>query len=235
MISDRSSHPQASIVDAIRSRRATRYFRPDPVPQRVIEEILDIARFAPSNSNVQPWHVYVLTGSEKAELSEALGRAHIEDRHPPLRHFPDPLPDAMRLRQEAFGSVYYGALGVPKEDVRQRATITGRNFEFFGAPVGLIFAIDPTLTKFSWLDYGLFLQTIMIAATALGLATCPQVSFVRYQDIISKQLDFPAEFEVVCGMSLGFPDEESVLNELDMGREPVGSFTKFLGFGTQRA
>lgn len=141
----------------------------------------------------------------------------------------------MRLRQEAFGSVYYGALGVPKEDVRQRATITGRNFEFFGAPVGLIFAIDPTLTKFSWLDYGLFLQTIMIAATALGLATCPQVSFVRYQDIISKQLDFPAEFEVVCGMSLGFPDEESVLNELDMGREPVGSFTKFLGFGTQRA
>jgi nitroreductase len=200
------------------------------VPRHVVEEILDVARFAPSNSNIQPWHVYALAGQEKAALSELLGRAHIEDRHPPLQHIPDPLPDAMRVRQEAFGSVYYGALGVPKCDLQQRAKITGRNFDFFGAPVGLIFAIDPTLTKFSWLDYGLFLQTVMIAARAVGLATCPQVSFVRYQNIISDYLRIPQGFEVVCGMSLGFPDEESTLNRLDMVREPVEKFSHFLGF-----
>ncbi|MFM0201914.1 nitroreductase [Paraburkholderia fungorum] len=231
MVLDRNSHPEASVVDAvIRSRRAVRCFRPDPVPRQVIEEILDVAKFAPSNSNIQPWHVYVLAGEEKAALSELLGRAHVEDRHPPLRHLPDPLPEAMRLRQEAFGAVYYGALGVPKCDAQQRAKVTGKNFDFFGAPVGLVFAIDPTLTKFSWLDYGLFLQTVMIAARAVGLATCPQVSFVRYQDIIAEHLHFPPGFEVVCGMSLGLPGEESILNRLDMTREPVENFSSFLGF-----
>lgn len=228
----RDSHPTAPIVDGIiRARRAVRYFRPDPVPQRMVEDILDVARFAPSNSNIQPWHVYALAGHEKAALSEALSQAHREDRHPPLRHIPDPLPEAMRVRQEAFGSVYYGALGISKEDLQQRAKVTARNFDFFGAPVGLIFAIDPSLTKFSWLDYGLFIQTIMIAASAIGLATCPQVSFVRYQDIISRHLDFPDGFQVVCGMSLGFPDDESTVNRLDMAREPVDGFTRFLGFG----
>ncbi|WP_354684261.1 nitroreductase [Cupriavidus necator] len=227
----RDSHPTASIVDGIiRARRAVRYFRPDPVPQCMVEDILDVARFAPSNSNIQPWHVYVLAGQEQAALSETLRQAHMEDRHPPLQHIPDPLPEAMRVRQEAFGSVYYGALGISKCDMQQRAKVTARNFDFFGAPVGLIFAIDPSLTKFSWLDYGLFIQTIMIAASAIGLATCPQVSFVRYQDIISRHLEFPDGFQVVCGMSLGFPDGESIVNRLDMAREPVEGFTRFLGF-----
>ena len=112
---DRDSHPDASIVDAvIRSRRAVRVFKPDPVPRRVIEDILDVARCAPSNSNTQPWRVYVLTGQDKASLSEALGRAHAQDQHPPLQHLPNPLPEAMRTRQEAFGAAYYDAPGVSK-------------------------------------------------------------------------------------------------------------------------
>ncbi|MBP0622416.1 nitroreductase [Cupriavidus consociatus] len=231
MTISRDSHPTASIVDGIiRSRRAVRYFRPDPVPQRMVEDILDVARFSPSNSNIQPWHVYVLAGPEKAALSERLRQAQMEDRHPPLQHLPDPLPEEMRVRQEAFGSVYYRAMGISRSDMPQRAKVTARNFDFFGAPVGLIFAIDPSLTKFSWLDYGLFIQTIMIAASAIGLATCPQVSFVRYQDIISRHLDFPEGFQVVCGMSLGFSDDESLVNRLDMTREPVEGFTRFLGF-----
>lgn len=228
---DRDMHPEASVVDAvIRSRRAVRRFKSDPVPQELVRDILNIARYAPSNSNIQPWHVYVLTGAKKTKLSEELGRAHLEDLHPPLQHMPDPLPDEMRLRQEAFGATYYGALGVSKCDIKERTRVTGQNYEFFGAPIGLIFAIDSKLTKWSWLDYGLFLQTLMIAAKAVGLATCPQVSFARFQDLIAKTLDFPEGFQVVCGMSLGYADSESIVNNLDMAREDVGCFTQFIGF-----
>jgi nitroreductase len=228
---DRDSHPDASIVDAvIRSRRAVRVFKPDPVPRRVIEDILDVARCAPSNSNTQPWRVYVLTGQDKASLSEALGRAHAQDQHPPLQHLPNPLPEAMRTRQEAFGAAYYGALGVSKTDTEQRARVTARNFDFFGAPVGLIFAVDSSLTKFSWLDYGIFIQTVMVAARAVGLDTCPQVSLARFQNLISKHLAFPRGFEVACGMSLGYSDCRSPINGIDMGREPVQNFSCFLGF-----
>jgi nitroreductase len=136
----------------------------------------------------------------------------------------------MRSRQEAFGMRYYGALGVPKSDLQERARVTARNFDFFGAPVGLIFAIDSTLTKYSWLDYGMFIQTVMLAARAVGLATCAQVSFARFQDVIADQLDLPSGHEVVCGMSLGFSDEASPVNRIDMTREPVRNFSTFLGF-----
>ncbi|BAO89697.1 MULTISPECIES: nitroreductase [Caballeronia] len=228
---DRHAHPDASVVDAIiRSRRAIRFFREDAVARRVIEDILDVARNAPSNSNTQPWRVYALTGARKLALSEALRQAHDEDAHPPLRHMPDPLPDDMRSRQETFGMRYYGALGVPKSDLRLRSNVTARNYDFFGAPVGLIFAIDSTLTKYSWLDYGIFIQTVMLAARAVGLATCAQVSFARFQNVIADHLDFAPGYEVVCGMSLGFSDEEAAVNRIDMAREPVQKFSTFLGF-----
>jgi nitroreductase len=228
---DRQAHPAASVVDAIiRSRRAIRFFTEEAVARRVIEDILDVARNAPSNSNTQPWRVHVLTGQRKTALSDALRQAHDEDAHPPLRYMPDSLPDAMRSRQEAFGMRYYGALGVAKSDVRKRANVTARNFDFFGAPVGMIFSIDSTLTKYSWLDYGIFIQTVMLAARAVGLATCAQVSFARFQNVIADHLDFPPGHEVVCGMSLGFPDEEAPVNRIDMAREPVPNFSTFLGF-----
>ena len=228
---DRHAHPDASVVDAIiRSRRAIRFFTEEAVARRVIEDILDVARNAPSNSNTQPWRVHVLTGQRKTALSDALRKAHDEDAHPPLRHMPDSLSDVMRSRQEAFGMRYYGALGVAKSDLQARANVTARNFDFFGAPVGMIFSIDSTLTKYSWLDYGIFIQTVMLAARAVGLATCAQVSFARFQKVIADHLDFPPGHEVVCGMSLGYPDEEAPVNRIDMARERVPNFSTFLGF-----
>jgi nitroreductase len=228
---DRHAHPEASVVDAIiRSRRAIRFFTEDAVSRGTIEDILDVARCAPSNSNTQPWRVYVLTGERQRALSEALREAYDDDAHPPLRHLPDALPDDLRSRQEAFGARYYGALGVMKSDIAQRARATARNFDFFGAPVGMIFSIDATLTKYSWLDYGIFIQTVMLAARAVGLATCAQVSFARFQSVIANHLDFPQGHQVVCGMSLGFPDDEAPVNRIDMAREPVRHFSTFLGF-----
>jgi nitroreductase len=219
------------VVDSvIRSRRAVRAFRPDPVLREDIVDILDVARTAPSNSNTQPWHVHVLTGRAKRELSEGLARAHAAGTHPPLQHLPDPLPDRCRARQEEFGNRYYGALGVHKSDTSGRARVTSRNFDFFGAPVGLIFTIDSRLTKYSWLDYGLFLQTVMVAARARHLDTCAQVSFARYQAIIAEHLKLEPGYEVVCGMSMGYADETALVNKLGIPREPVTQFAEFVGF-----
>jgi nitroreductase len=224
-------HSDAQVVDSvIRSRKAVRVFRSDAVSQKDIIDILDVARTAPSNSNMQPWRVHVLRGRSKESLSEALVRAHVADLHPPLQHVPDPMPEAYRPMQEEFGARYYGALGIDKADVAGRARATGRNFGFFGAPVGLIFTIDARLKKHSWLDYGLFLQTVMIAARARGLDTCPQVSFARYQTIIAEHLLLEPGFDVVCGMSLGYADHDSVVNRLAIPRETVERFTTFVGF-----
>jgi nitroreductase len=223
-------HSDANIVDSvIRSRKAVRAFRPDAVSRKDIADILDVARTAPSNSNTQPWHVHVLGGRVKQELSDALAYAHATEACPPLKHMPDPLPDHYRLRQEEFGVRYYGALGVDKADATARSAATGRNFDFFGAPIGMIFTIDPGLKKYSWLDYGMFLQTIMIAARARGLDTCAQVSFARYQEVIATRLDLEPGYDVVCGMSLGYA-QDSAVNRLGMPRAPVEQFTRFAGF-----
>ena len=224
-------HPDGNAVDtAIRSRKAVRVFRPDAVSREVVTDILDVARHAPSNSNTQPWHVHVLTGRAKQGFSDRLHRAFWSDDHPPLQHFPDPLPSVCLPRQEDFGSRYYGALGVDKADVAARLRATDRNFSFFGAPVGLIFTVDSSLKKYSWLDYGMFLQSVMVAARARGLHTCAQVSFVRYQSVIAEHFNLPLGFEVVCGMSLGYADETSIVNHLKMPREAVEKFTRFMGF-----
>jgi nitroreductase len=221
----------AAIVESVvRARKAVRSFRPDAVCKDDVLQILDIARTAPSNSNTQPWQVYVLAGRAKRRLSDSLLRAHESGRHPPLVYMPDPLPDPYRRRQEAFGVRYYGTLGVDKSDIAERSRVTGRNFDFFGAPIGLIFTIDRCMTKYSWLDYGLFLQTVMIAARARGLDTCAQVSFARFQTIIADELGLPPGAEVVCGMSLGYADDAAAVNQLGIDREPVGRFTRCLGF-----
>jgi nitroreductase len=221
----------AAFFDAvIRARRSVRAFRPDPVPKSLLTEILDIARAAPSNLNSQPWRVYVLTGEVKEALCTALHRTHVEQSVPPFSPFPQPPPADTKARVDEFGRRLYAAIGVDRADMAGRARQTGRNYLFFGAPVGLIFTIDAAMTKHSWLDCGLFLQTLMLAAQVRGLATCPQVSFVRFQPVIAAQLGLGPEELVTCGMSLGYADEQAPVNRLDMPREPLDGFTRWLGF-----
>jgi nitroreductase len=221
----------AGVVDAvIRSRRTVRAFRPTPVPRSEVAEILDIARCAPSNSNTQPWSVHVLEGEPKRLLSEALALSHERNDLQPSQHFPSELPAACVSRQADFGARYYAALGIDRNDAAARNRQSARNLCFFDAPVGLIFTIDNRLTKHSWADCGMFLQTVMIAARARGLDTCPQVSFVRHEPVIAEFLRLPSTQAVVCGMSLGYADTESVVNDLGMPREPVENFSVFWGF-----
>ena len=221
----------AAVVDGmIRSRKTVRAFRPDPVPQAQLMEIIEVARMAPSNFNTQPWRVHVLAGEPKRALSEAISRAHSANTHPPFSPFPQPPPPECAERLDDFGRRYYAALGIDRADMASRARQTGRNFVFFDAPVGFIFTIDSALSKHSWLDFGLFLQNMMLAAHARGLATCPQVSFVRYQSIIAEQLGLAPEEAVTCGMSLGYADRHAAVNQIGMPREPLEVFTRWLGF-----
>ena len=220
-----------TVVDTvIRSRRTIRSFRPDPVPRSQLVDIIEVARMAPSIFNTQPWRVHVLAGAAKRTLSEAISRAHSANTQPPFSPFPQPSPADCATRLDDFGRRLYEALSIDRSDMVARARQTGRNFLFFDAPVGFIFTIDSTLTKHSWLDFGLFLQNLILAAHARGLATCPQVSFVRYQSIIAEQLRLAPEEVVTCWMSLGYADKEAAVNQLGMPREPLEAFTRWLGF-----
>lgn len=219
------------IVDAvIRSRRTVRAFLPIPVPRAELVEILDVARTAPSNSNTQPWSVHVLEGEPKRRLSEALLRSHAQNDLPPSQHFPPELSQDCAGRQADFGARYYAALGINRDDAPARHRQSGHNFRFFDAPIGLIFTIDACLTRHSWADYGMFLQTVMIAARARGLDTCPQVSFVRHAPVIAAFLGLSPGQTIVCGMSLGYADDGAAVNSLDMPRVPVERFAAFWGF-----
>jgi nitroreductase len=225
----------AATIDAvIRTRKTVRAFRPDPVPREHLAEILEVARMAPSTFNTQPWRVHVLSGEAKRVLSEALLQAHAANAHPPFSPFPEPPVPECAAWQNDFGRRYYSALGIERADTAARGRQTGRNFLFFDAPVGLIFTIHAALTKHSWLDFGLFLQNLMLAAHARGLSTCPQVSFVRYERVIAERLALATDEAVVCGMSLGYADEQAPVNDLKMPRKPVSGFTRWLGFDDSR-
>ena len=221
----------AAILDAaIRARKAVRAFRPDPVPRHLLTEILNAARAAPSNYNSQPWRVYVLTGQAKRALGEAILRAHDAKTAPPFTPFPEPNLPECAARVEDFGRRLYSALGIDRADTAARWRQTGRNYLFFDAPVGFVFTIKAAMTRHSWLDCGVFVQTVMLAAQVRGLATCPQVSFVRYQAVVAEQLGLGPDELVTCGMSCGYADEQAAVNHMNMPREPLDGLTRWLGF-----
>ncbi|HEY0824973.1 MAG TPA: nitroreductase [Ramlibacter sp.] len=213
-----------------RTRTTVRAFLPDAVPRGVLSEILELAQRAPSTFNTQPWRVHVLSGQAKEGLTREILLAHEAAVLPPFSPFPPAVPRAQAAHQADFGRRYYEALGIDRGDTAARYRQTGRNFSFFGAPVGLIITTDRTLTKHSWLDCGIFLQTLMLAAHARGLATCPQVAFLRFESSIAARLELPDTEAVACGMSLGWPDTNAPVNRLDMPREAMETMARWHGF-----
>ena len=224
-----------AVVDAaITTRRSLRAFLPDPVARETVEAILDVASRAPSGTNTQPWKVYVLTGAAKTELSEKICAAyddpveratHTEE----YAYYPTEWTSPFIDRRRKVGWDLYGLLGIAKTDKARMHAQHRRNYEFFGAPVGLMFTIDRVLRQGSWLDYGMFLENIMVAARGRGLDTCPQAAFMQFHRIIAEHVDAPPNEQVVCGMSLGYADPSAVENTLVTDRDPVGSFVRFIG------
>lgn len=223
----------ARAVDAaISSRRSIRAFLPTPVPRETIEQILHVAARAPSGTNTQPWKVHVLTGAARDELSRRI-RAAYDDPAQRATHreeyayYPTEWVPPYIDRRRKVGWDLYGLLGIARTDKARMHAQHGRNYLFFDAPVGLIFTIDRILQQGSWLDYGMFLQNIMVAARARGLDTCPQAAFTQFHRIIEAQLGIPGSEMVVCGMSLGHADPAAVENTLVTEREPVAGFARF--------
>ncbi|GAB3655917.1 nitroreductase family protein [Ramlibacter alkalitolerans] len=218
------------VDQVLRSRRSVRAYKPEPLAREQVLEILQAAASAPSNSNTQPWRVYVVTGAPMRRLGDALVTAFQDGSFPPPTHFPDPLPAVFCDRQADFAARYYGTLGIDRKDAEARARQSLRNFTFFGAPVGLIFSIDARLGRHSWLDLGLYVQNVMIAARSRGIDTCPQVSFARFHSLIAAHLGMPDEEVTACGMSMGFGDTSAGVNQMNLPRQHVSEFVRLAGF-----
>jgi nitroreductase len=215
------------LTDLAASRRSVRSFKSTPVPQNVIEEIVATAALAPSNYNTQPWKVDVLIGAAKHRLTQAIMEEHRRDDSIPSLHFPNLLPAEHRKRQQEFGALFYGACGIGTDDQEVKTRQLATNYNFFGAPVGLIVSIESSLLKHSWLDCGLFLQTLMLAAVAHGYGTCAQVVFARHEPTILRELHLPVNRSVVCGLSLGVPDDDAAINNIRFPRESLNAFCTF--------
>jgi nitroreductase len=224
---------QRAVDAAITSRRSIRAFLPTPIPESTIRAILDVAARAPSGTNLQPWKVHVLTGAARERLSERVMAAYDDPEQRALHaeeydYYPREWVSPYIDRRRKIGWDLYGLLGIGKTDKGRMHAQHGRNYAFFDAPVGLIFTIDRVLARGSWLDYGMFLQNIMIAARGRGLDTCPQAAFTQFHRVIAEALGLDdAKEMVVCGMALGHADPDAIANRLTTVRATVDEFTRF--------
>jgi nitroreductase len=229
------STPDQQAVDAaITSRRSIRAYLPQPVAREDVAQILQVAARAPSGTNTQPWKVYVLDGERKQQLSSAILAIHKDPEQAKLyteeyAYYPREWVSPYIERRRKVGWDLYALLGLTRDNKAGMAAQHGRNYEFFGAPVGLIFTVDRVMEQGSWLDYGMFLQNIMVAARARGLDTCPQAAFTQYHRVIAQVLGLPDNEMVVCGMALGVADPTKVENTLITERMRLEEFVKFVG------
>jgi nitroreductase len=219
-------------IAAIAGRRSVRAFLPDPVARETVERILDIAARAPSGTNMQPWRAHVLAGVAREKLCAAVLASH--DAHaggtPEYRYYPEKFFEPYLSHRRKVGWDMYALLGIERGEGERMHAQHGRNFVFFDAPVGIIFTIDRRLEIGSWLDYGMFLQNVMIAARAFGLETCPQAAFASHHAVVARELGLDPQEMVVCGMALGREDRSAPINALRTERVPARDFASFAGF-----
>lgn len=230
-----AAFPDAAVADAlIASRRSIRAFLPRPVPRETIEHILQVASRAPSGTNTQPWKVYVLQGARRDELVAKVCAAHDALRADPTlaatyreeyRYYPERWISPYIDRRRANGWGLYGLLGIGRGEKDKMHAQHQRNFRFFDAPVGLMFTVDRIMGAGSLLDYGMFLQNIMLAARARGLDTCPQAAWNGFARIVLPHIGAGDNEMLVCGMALGWADPDALVNEFSTPREPVSAFT----------
>lgn len=227
----------ASVDAAIENRYCVRAFRPDAVPRALLQDILRVASRAPSGSNAQPWRVYVVQGASRDALVEKVCAAYDEGFRDPAvaaryreeyDYYPSQWVEPYLGRRRENGWSLYGLLGITKGDKAAMHAQHRRNFRLFDAPVGLFFTVDRVMGAGSLIDYGMFLQNIMVAARARGLHSCPQAAWNHYGSIILPHLGAGEQEKLVCGLALGWADEAAPVNTFHTPREPVQAFTRWL-------
>jgi len=218
------------VSEAIASRKTVRAFTQAPVPRETVEEILALAARAPSGGNLQPWRVYVLLGEARDELVRRVALARKETpmgEAPEYLIYPPDLTEPYKTRRYRVGEAMYATMAIPREDKRARLNFFSGNWEFFGAPVGLIFTIDRIMQQGQWSDLGMFLQNIMLLAREHGLHSCPQEAWALWHSVIREYLDVPQNEMVFCGMAIGHADEGAAVNTLVSERAPLSAFATF--------
>ena len=223
-----------STDEALLTRRSVRAFLPQPIARAEVEELLALASRSASGSNIQPWKVHVFTG----ELRQRVSRTILEaiDRDPrgtyqrEWNYYPLNWREPYLGRRRKIGWDLYSLLGIPKGDFERTEAQRRRNYEFFGAPVGMMFTLDEDLEIGSWLDLGIFIGSLTIAARGRGLDTCPQAAFADFHALIRPLLGIPREQVIICGLALGYADTDALVNRLTTERAPVGDFARFPGF-----
>ncbi len=212
-----------NISEAIRRRVSTRSFIDKPVSHDTIRAIIDTARWTPSGANIQPWRIVALTGEVKRELGETLMKAKSsgEEQRPDFAYYPDQWIEPYRSRRKECGLALYNALEIGRQDEEKMMEAWQANYRFFDAPVGLVFLIERKLAPGYLLDMGMFIQSVMLTALDMGLATCPQAAIAEYPDIVRSALNISDSYMVVLGMALGYVNKKAAVNSYRTERAPV--------------
>jgi nitroreductase len=219
------------VSDAVMSRRAVRGFTDEPVPQEVLERVLKAAAWAPSGSNLQPWHPYVVTGAPLAELKKrAVERVMAGDPWDPPEYvqYPEPLGAPYCERRSAFGAQRYGDLGIARDDQEARYRAAIANWDCFGAPAALFCYLDRTMGPAQWSDVGMYLQTVMLLCRGEGLHTCPQMAWAKVRETVAEVLSPPDELMLFCGISIGYEDPAQRTPRTN--RAPLTETATLIGF-----
>lgn len=229
--------PRADLLStdaALKTRRSVRAFLPEPVARPMVEELLSLASRSASGSNIQPWKVHVVSGDVRAELSRAILNAIKRDGYEKYQrewnYYPLNWREPFLGRRRKIGWDLYGSLGISKGDFEGTERQRRRNYDFFGAPVGMIFTLDEDLEIGSWLDLGIFIGSLSIAARGRGLDTCAQAAFADFHTLIRPLLGLPEREIVICGLALGYADHHALENQLVTERAPLAQFATFAGF-----
>lgn len=219
-----------NVIDAIKNRKSVRAYLSDPVPKDVVEKILKAARHAPSNTNTQPWSVYVVSGKKKSTLDALLEEAFSKSGQDPLQYNYEPKrwKEPMFSRRKACGYQLYSLLGIDRADTAGRTEQWRKNYHSFGAPVVLFFFIDSNLATGSYMDSGMFIQSVMLAAQAYNISTCAQAAYCDYNSIIRSFLNIHEDKTLLCGMAMGYADNTALVNKYRTPRESVEKFTTFV-------
>ncbi len=218
-----------TVIEALLQRKSVRAFLDQEVEEEKINIILNAARHAPSGVNTQPWQVAVVMGDTKQKLQtqiEAQFRAGIKAK-PDYQYYPEKWLEPYKSRRLACGLQMYSTLNIEREDKAEQLDLWAANYRAFDAPAMLLFFIDGCMQKGSYIDYGMFLQSIMLVAVEQGLASCPQASIADYPEIIKTLLGYPQDTVLLCGMALGYEDKASRVNSYKTPREEVTSFTRY--------
>lgn len=215
------------LLRVMRERRAVRSFQPTAVPREMLDSILETARWAPSGVNMQPWHVVVVSGQTLKMLSQALLQAQDQPEGPDYQYYPSEWSSPYNERRMQLGQAIYATYGTLKRSERGRAQIA-RNLKFFGAPAAILVLMNRHMAQGALLDCGMFAQSIMLAAEAIGLQTCPQVSIAEYPDTVRRTLGLDADEILLCSIAVGWADWQDPLNTIPRHRARVEEFTSFL-------